>query len=181
MVHITNYANNTDYLYLFVGAVIIDVIVIFLTKYSGPAPTFKVEALDNWYNRFGTTAAAADILSAMIGIAAARYIFTTSGFNPNNLAMFALIIVLFQLFHDALFYLAVIVPLPRGHNQMIDIFKDYADENGGRILVADALILLGTLFFAMVLKSLPTHYTFFAGTVSLYPLCFILYTSRSTT
>ena len=181
MVHITNYANNTDYLYIFVGAVIIDVIVIFLTKYPGPAPTFKVEALDNWYNRFGGLAAAADILSAMIGIAAARYIFTTSGFNPNNLAMFALTIVLFQLFHDALFYLAVIVPLPRGHNQMIDIFKDYAEENGGKILVADALILLGTLFFAMVLKSLPTHFTFFTGILSLYTLCFILYTSLSTT
>jgi hypothetical protein len=64
---------------------------------------------------------------------------------------------------------------------MIDVFKDYADENGGRILVADALILLGTLFFAMVLKSLPTHFTFFAGILSLYTLCFILYTSRSTT
>jgi hypothetical protein len=181
MVHITNYANNTDYLYLFVGAVIIDVIVIFLTKYPGPSPVFKVKALDDWYNRFGATAAAADILSAMIGIAAARYIFTTSGFNPNNLAMFALTIVLFQLFHDALFYLAVIVPLPRGHNQMIDIFKDYAEENGGKILVADALILLGTLFFAMVLKSLPTHFTFFTGILSLYTLCFILYTSLSTT
>ncbi len=171
---ITNYRNTSDWYFIGVAAIVVDFAVILMTRYAGANPKFKVKALSEWYDRFGFVAALSDILSAMIGIGAARYIYTAAGFKGGFL--FVACIVLFQLFHDAFFYLAVIRPLPKGENQMIDVFKSYAAENGGKILVADALILLSTAGVASGLKGLPFHYTVATGLVATYALTYVLYT-----
>ena len=90
--------------------------------------------------------------------------------------MFVAVLILFQLFHDIFFFVGVIQPLPRGENTMIDVFKDYAIENGGKILVADAVLVLGTAAGATLLKNLPFHVTSFVGLVTAYALCFVTYT-----
>lgn len=171
---ITNYNNNSDWFYLVTGAIVVDFIVIVLAKYPGPDPYFKVKALNDWYQRFGALAAISDIGSALIGIAAARYIYTLAGLTGPLL--FTACIIAFQLFHDAFFYLAVILKLPKGENQMIDVFKSYAAENGSKILVADALILLGTAGIGSFLKALPAHFTVSTGLLSIYAMTYILYT-----
>jgi hypothetical protein len=148
--NITNYNQTGDWFYLVIAAIVVDFVVIVMSKYAGPRPFFKVAALNDWYTRFGALAAASDITSALI--------------------------VGFQLFHDAFFYLAVIKPLPTGENQMIDVFKAYAAENGAMILVADALILLSTAGLGSVLKGLPVHYTVSTAFVSIYAMTYILYT-----
>ena len=175
--NITNYNQNGDWFYLVIGAIVVDFIVIVLAKYPGPDPYFKVRALNEWYDRFGVLAAISDITSALIGFGAARYIYTWASFKGSLL--FAACIIAFQLFHDAFFYLAVILKLPKGENQMIDVFKSYAAENGSKILVADALILLGTAGIGSFLKSLPAHYTVSTGLLSIYAMTYILYTKRT--
>jgi len=171
---ITNYNQNGDWFYIVIAAIVVDFVVIVMSKYAGPRPFFKVGALNDWYTRFGALAAASDITSALIGIAAARYIYTAMGFK--GVAAFVACIIAFQLFHDAFFYLAIIRPLPTGENQMIDVFKAYAAENGALILVADALILLSTAGLGSVLKDLPVHYTVSTAFVSIYAMTYILYT-----
>jgi hypothetical protein len=177
LTNITNFNQNGDWFYLVIAAIVVDFIVIALAKYPGPQPYFKVTALNEWYQRFGVLAAISDITSALIGIAAARYIYTSVGFKGPLL--FVACIIAFQLFHDAFFYLAVILKLPTGENQMIDVFKSYAAENGSKILVADALILLGTAAIGSFLKSLPAHYTVSTGLLSIYAMTYILYTKRA--
>ena len=59
---------------------------------------------------------------------------------------------------------------------MIDVFKDYAAENGGKILAADALLMTGGVVGSMILKGLPTHINVMTLIITLYSLCFILYT-----
>jgi hypothetical protein len=172
--NITNYNQTGDWFYLVIAAIVVDFVVIVMSKYAGPRPFFKVAALNDWYTRFGALAAASDITSALIGIAAARYIYTALALT--GAAAFVACIVGFQLFHDAFFYLAVIKPLPTGENQMIDVFKAYAAENGAMILVADALILLSTAGLGSVLKGLPVHYTVSTAFVSIYAMTYILYT-----
>jgi hypothetical protein len=175
-----------DIFYIFVAALVVDFLTVIITKYPGPKPYFTVKALDDWYTRFGLTAVAADVLSVMIGVVMARYIFTAFGFSPSSILLFIAVLLIFQLCHDAFFFLAVIQPLKRGENTMIDVFKDYAIENGGKILVADALLVLGTAAGATLLKNLPFHLTATVGLVTAYALCFVTYTkatysSRSTT
>lgn len=179
MKSITNSNNVGDILYIFVAALIVDFLTVLITKYPGQAPYFTVKALDDWYTRFGLAAVAADVFSVMIGVVAARYIFTSLGFNPNSILLFIAVLLIFQLCHDAFFFLAVIQPMSRGENTMIDVFKDYATENTWKILVADAILVLGTAAGATLLKNLPFHVTPSVGLVTAYALCFVTYTKAA--
>jgi len=173
---LTNYNNIGDWFYLVTAVIIVDFIVIVLAKYPGKEPYFKVKALNTWYDRFGIFAVGSDVLSILIGICAARYIYTFFGFTQPF--MFIAILVLFQLFHDLLFYAAVIQPMPVGENAMIDVFKAYGEENGAKILVADGLMMVGSVAIGSVLKGLPNHVTVTSLLLTLYSLCYIVYTIR---
>lgn len=170
---ITNYNQTGDWFYIVIAAIVVDFIGIVMAKYN--IILNNQVALNEWYTRFGALAAVSDITSVLIGIAAARYIYTAMGFK--GVAAFVACIVGFQLFHDIFFYLAVIKPLPKGENDMIDVFKSYAAENGAMILVADAVILLATAGLGAVLKDLPVHYTVSTAFVTIYAMTYILYTN----
>jgi hypothetical protein len=174
---ITNYRMNGDWLFLTTAAMVVDYAVILMTRYPGPNPNFKVKALNEWYDRFGLVAAICDVGSALIGLGAARYIYTLAGFT--SVFMFLVSIVGFQLLHDALFYLLIIQPTAKGQNEMIDVFKAYAAENGAKILAADAAILLSSAGIASALKALPTHYTVSVAIVTMYAMTYIFYTKRA--
>jgi uncharacterized protein YacL len=171
---ISDASNINDLIFITTAAIIVDVVVIFLVKYAGDKPRFGVNALNDWYSRFGIFAVGADVLSLIIGVVAARYIYS-SFFTSWNPLMFILIVVLFQAFHDVFFYLSTVTRLPRGENEMIDVFQDYANENGAWILVADAAMMISTAVGAMVLTALPLHVTPSSLLITLYSLCFIMF------
>jgi uncharacterized protein YacL len=171
---ISDASNINDLIFITTAAIIVDVVVIFLVKYAGDKPRFGVNALNDWYNKFGIFAVGADVLSLIIGVVAARYIYSAL-FTSWNPLVFILIVVLFQLFHDVFFYLSTVRALPRGENAAIDVFQDYAKENGAWILVADAAMMISTTIGAMALKAMPSHYTFSGLFVTLYSLCYILF------
>ena len=177
LTNIANFNNNGDWLYLIVAVIVIDLVVILMARYPGPNPYFKVKALNDWYDRFGVVAVLGDLLSLLIGLGAARYIYTLAGLS--GALMFLAAILGFQLLHDILFYVGVIRQMPSGENQMIDVFKAYATENGAKILGADALMLVASAFVASGLKSLPVHYTVSTGVVATYIMTYTLYTKRA--
>lgn len=172
--NITNYKNIGDWFYLVTAALVVDFIVVLREKYPRKNPYINIKSLDDWYTKFGGLAVASDILATLIGIMVTRYIYTS--LKLNNPLYFLVILIAFQLFHDLLFYTAVIIPMPKGHNQMIDVFKTYAEENGSKILVVDAILMLSTLGIGSFLKMLPTHYTIATGFITLYSFTYILYT-----
>ena len=172
---ITNYKNIGDWFYLVPAVLVVDVIVIFLSKYPGNNPTFKVNSLNEWYTKFGLSAVASDVLSILLGLMVTRYIYTT--LNLKNPLLFLLILVLFQLAHDIFFYTQVILKLPKGHNQMIDVFKSYADENGAKVLVADAAMMVSSAVLASLLKSSQGHVTIATLLISLYSMTYLIYTT----
>jgi len=173
--NITNYKNIGDWFYLVPAVLVIDLIVIFLTKYPGMNPSFKVTSLNEWYTKFGISAVASDVLSILIGLMVTRYIYTTM--NLKNPLLFLLILVLFQVAHDIFFYTQVILKMPKGHNQMIDVFKSYADENGAKVLVADAIMMVSSAVLASALKSSEGHVTIATLLITLYSITYIIYTN----
>ena len=177
LTNITNYNQNSDWFFLITATIVVDYLVILMTRYPGPDPVFKVGALNEWYDRFGLVAAICDVGSLLIGLAAARYIYTLAGFS--GALMFLVCIVGFQLLHDVLFYLAVIQPAAHGQNKMIDVFKSYAAENGAKILVADAAMLIASAAVASVLKAVPFHYTASVALVTVYAMTYSLYQKRA--
>jgi hypothetical protein len=176
LANITNYKNIGDWFFLVTAALVIDLIVILLAKYPGQKTYFKINSLDDWYAKFGLAAVGADVLSLVLCIMFARYIF--AGLNLTNPMYFIPVLLLFQMVHDIFFYVAVITPIPEGHNKMIDVFKSYGKENGALILGADALMVLFSVLLGSILKSLPEHYTASTALITLYSICYIIYTRK---
>jgi len=159
---------------LITAVLVIDLIVIILTKYPGANPTFKVNSLNEWYTRFTSTAVASDVLSILLGIMVTRYIYTI--LHLKNPLLFFAILILFQVCHDILFYTQVIQKLPDGYNEMIDVFKGYAKENGAYILLADGMMMVSSVLLASLLKVSEDHVTTTTLMITLYSLTYIIYT-----
>lgn len=167
-----------DWAYILLAILIIDLIVLFLTKYY---PDLLGKQLNIWYEKFGFMAVVADVFIIAIGFALARYAykyFQAVEIDGFNLWLFLALLLGIQLLHDIFFYLFVIKPIPRGHNRMMDVFKDYAASGGGKILVADAAMMVGSALIAMVLKEAPAHLTAFVGLFAVYTLPYILETTN---
>jgi hypothetical protein len=159
-----------------IGAAIwVDFVVMLITK-LGPGQRVPflppAGALRLWYDKFGLAAVFADVLSAVLGVLIATFFFP----NAWGLGLvFAAILV--QLLHDVFFYFVVIRGLPQGQNQMIDVFKSYADEGGWTILLADALIMTGTVTIATFWDLLFSYrFIAFQTLLGMYSLIYITYT-----
>jgi hypothetical protein len=175
---ITDYTEMGDWTYILLAILIVDIVILFFTRYF---PDILGKSLNIWYEQFGLSAVISDVFIIAIGFALARYAYKyfeplkTEGFN---LGLFLGLLVAIQLVHDIFFYLCVIKPIPRGHNRMIDVFQDYAASGGGKILVADAAMVLASAILAMILKETPSHLVALTGLVSIYTLPYILETTN---
>jgi len=178
MVSITNYKATGDWFYILPAVALLELIVIFLCKYPMNPKSQFVAILNKWYDTFGPVAVLADIMSMSIGIAGPRYIFTALGFK--SILVFLALVVAFQLTHDIVFFFTVLQTLEPGHNKIIDMLRIYGTENGYKVLLGDALMMLGCVGFAYGLKSLPAHVTILVGLISVYALCYVIYTRDPT-
>jgi len=159
---------------LLVSILLLDVIVLFVTRYYiSPAHPLNV-----WYDRYGALAVAADVLSIAIGFAVARFLFHTF-FPTSGLLGFLLLLVGFQALHDIFFYVAVIQPIPKGVNGLMDIFKDYARFSGPLIIPGDSLLMLGSAAIFVGLSQLPLQGQIFASLITAYALPYILTTDAT--
>jgi hypothetical protein len=174
---ISEYEEILDWVYILIAAVIVEVIILFLVRYSS---TFFGKGINIWYNRFKINAVAADILSMMIGIGIARYIYTefiypSQDWNP---VYFTGTAVGFQILHDILFYFGVIRTIPEGYNGLIDVFKKYAEETSYFAILGDSALVIATCLLAMILKGTPSHINAIAGLGAAYTIPFILETKN---
>jgi len=175
--------NVSDFIYILLAVLFVDVVVIFLVRFY---PEIFGRSLNRWYDLFGLNAVLADVLVIVLGFVIARYIYTyliapkflNGEWSP---LVFTGTVVGTQLIHDILFYLCVILPLPRGQNLMMDIFKDYAAAAGGKILLGDALMMTGSTILAVVLKGFAADKVAFFGFLTAYALPYILYTRNQFT
>ena len=125
-------------------------------------------SLDTWYAQFGMVAVVSDCLVIVLGILLAQLLFA-----PTALIGLVLTSVGIQVVHDVLFYLFVILPIPEGHNSMIDLFKQYAIENSWKILPYDSFMIASTVLLASQLRG---KWTPFVGLLGVYALTYIIYT-----
>jgi hypothetical protein len=155
-----------DLLYISSAVVWIDFLVILISRFYP-----MTNALDIWYKQFQAVAVINDCLVIILGILLAQFI------NPRgDVHSLAVTSIIVQLIHDTLFYIGVIVPLPKGHNIMMDLFKKYANEGGYKILIADSAMIGGTVYLADYLTSIRKDYVIFIGLLGVYALTYIIYT-----
>lgn len=145
----------------------VDFVTIALHKIFGLG-----KSLDAWYSTFGIVAVISDCLVIVLGILIAQF------FVPSAPALtLAAVSIGVQLVHDYLFYLFVILPIPKGHNAMIDLFKSYAKENSWKILAADSAMIGSTVILADLLSEYSEKVVTFVGLLGAYALTYIIYTT----
>ena len=156
-----------NWLPLFTAVAWVDFAVIVLSKFIP-----LTSALNTWYKDFGLVAVGSDILIIVLGIALAQLVFPgLSGWALVSVA------VAIQLVHDVLFYILVIRGVPDGQNSIIDLFKRYAAEGSWKILLADAAMVVGSIFLMEALdNNLSDDQVGFLGVLATYSLLYILYT-----
>jgi len=170
--------SSIDYMSLVISALIIDFVVLCITRYSFGKP------VNNWYNKFGINAIIADIISICIGISIGFYLFWY--FEMKYFYQLVLLCLLIQIFHDILFYYLIIKPFPKGHNDVIDVFKDYSTSSGMifgpvDIIFFDSLmILLSLLLYCFIIKQ-SWDIKIFVLFLVLYSLTFIQFTRNKYT
>lgn len=153
-------------LHIATAVVIVDFVTLALHR------TFNFgRSLTKWYEQFGIVAVLSDCLVIILGILLAKFLVPDA-----DVYILTAVSVVVQLVHDYLFYIGVILPIPRGHNAMIDLFKDYANENSYKILLADSLMIGSSVVLADFLSGLRPKYVEFAGLLAAYALTFIIYT-----
>lgn len=128
-------------------------------------------SLDAWYAQFGIVAVLSDCLVIVLGILIAQFIVPGS-----STLVLALVSIVVQIVHDYLFYVFVILGVPKGQNSMIDLFKSYAKENSWKILVADSTMIGSTVILADLLSEYSDAVTSFIGLLGAYSLTYIIYT-----
>jgi hypothetical protein len=177
---IGDYKNMKDLLYIFLAVLAVDVLVIFMTRFF---PEIFGQYLNRWYDMFSLNAVIADVGIIFIGFLLARYIYT--GYVKDKFAegkwsplLFTGTLVGTQLVHDLAFYFGIIKQVPRGHNVMMDVFKDYAESGGAKILFGDALMCIASVAGAVILKQQPMHAVAAFGSLVAYALPYILYTKN---
>ena len=129
------------------------------------------KSLDKWYASFGIVAVISDCLVIVLGILLAQFLVPTAG-----VGLLALVSIGIQIVHDYLFYLLVILRVPRGQNSMIDLFKEYATENSWKILMADSIMIGSTVVLADWMTDIRSDIVSFVGLLGVYALTYIIYT-----
>lgn len=168
------YLNSvSDIVKLFFAVLSLDTSVLFLNRYIDVGG----KSLNKWYDKFGLVAVLSDVTIIVIGFLIANYIYPFI-FGTYSLFLFLGVVVAVQAIHDVLFYFFVIKPFPKGHNQLMDVFKEYAAENGGKIIVGDAGLMLGSAAFMEIYKRLSPMNASALAVFTTYCLTYILYTRR---
>jgi hypothetical protein len=168
------YINSvSDVVKLFFAVLSLDTSVLFLCRH------FDVggRSLNKWYDKFGLVAVLSDVSVIVIGFLIANFIYPLM-FTSYSLLPFLGVVVGVQAIHDILFYLFVIKPFPKGENQLMDVFKEYAIENGSKIIVGDAGLMLGSAAFMEIYKRLSPINASSLAVFTIYCLTYILYTRR---
>jgi hypothetical protein len=151
--------------------------VIMLTIFRLTKSELAGKDINEWYDVYGLDAILLDTLIVIIGfiVVSALYPFI---FSDWNIVYFLILTLVVQIAHDYLFWRYVIVPIPQGHNQVIDTLKVYADNVKGGAIIGDSIMyILGVPIASLLLGSgLSASKLSIVGILSLYPIMYLLYT-----
>ena len=150
---------------LLTAALVVEFWVIYIFKHLGTGKSIK-----KWYDKFGAIAVVSDVTSVMIGIMIAQ--FFVPGSTGLKLAMYSVFV---QIIHDILYYVFIVLPIPRGTNAVIDLMKEYGKEVSWGPIVADAGIMISTVGVYTALKDQSSETMMFIALVALYAITYVVY------
>ena len=164
---------NGDYLSLFNAALLAEIIIIFLLYYTNIFGNPKT--LKKWYEKYKLSAVIADVFILMIGLIIGKYIWANLNIEYNFIK-FLLLILVIQIIHDILFYILFYCIISKGKNDMIDLFKDYAEEVSYKAILGDSFMIVITVIFFYFFLKLEFNHNIELCVLLMYLLPYILHT-----
>jgi len=168
--NISNFSNIRDYLPIANGALLVELIVLFLTLSRKPSAKSYLQL---WYKKYRLSAVIADVFVVILGIVITRFLYPFF-FTEFSIWKFVGLLVLVQIIHDCLFYW-VFSTIPRGKNYMLDVFKDYAKGAGITAILGDNLIVIFSALFASMLANYSTNANIIVMLFVVYFIPYFLY------
>lgn len=128
------------------------------------------KTLREWYKDFQLGAVLMDVMSA------SACILIVSLWIPLQRSLFSIgrfcsAAIGFQLLHDVILYEAS----KNSSSRILTLFRKYGEENGFRVLLADASIIVSTVLLSLVLQSIPYTTLLVLLVTALYILPYLLY------
>ena len=161
--------NNTNYLPLLNGVLITDLIVILLLN----TRILRSKVLNQWYLKYNLSAVMSDVFIILLAFIVTRYIYYYV-FESYSLFKFIILAVAVQICHDILFYI-LFSNIPRGVNQMMDTFKDYANELSYKAILGDSTMMIVSAFISAYLYKQNKNTNIIVLILSLYVLPYLLF------
>lgn len=166
---ISQFSKTSDYLSIFTGTLIADLVIIFIFSYT----MFQSNMLMVWYEKYGLSAVIADVFIIVIGFILARLLYPRF-FKKWNFWKFVGLLLVIQIIHDLLFA-TFFTSVPRKMNRMLDVFKDYAKENSFKAILGDSVVTFLAALFASLLAGTSFHTQVITLILSIYLLPYLLY------
>ena len=172
---IRNPFDTNLYLPILTASSIVDTAGLFVWRYT----SLPDAPINKWYDKFGLSAYTADVLSIALGVVLTQLLTSWIG-GAWSPAFFCAMSVVVQMAHD-LFFGNVVVPLiPKGHNTIMDLMKEYVKiKNPGGILIVDAIYMILASLLTMMFASMNPFYSWFSLLWCLYITMYVLYTRPS--
>lgn len=152
---------------ILIGALVVEAIMSIVLVWIPIGP-----AMTSWYRELGLGAIAMDVVSMSVGTwIGVRLAALVAG---SNIVAQLLGAILVQVTHDAIFGMLLLPRLPP--SRPVNLFRAYAEEKQGRILLDDAILMACTVLCArgiQFVRSRDVHAV--VGAISLYvPLLLLL-------
>ena len=168
-----NYNDSSEYLPIFTSNLYADLLIILITFTGilGSGKSWKV--LTKWYKKYRLSAMLADVLIGVIYLLIARYIVFALKLKVD-LFQFGVLSVLVQILFDFLFYLFFTM-IPKGSNNMLDLFKDWSKYAKADALWGDSVLVLMGVVLSSFLKEQSFNTNMFLLILGGYLVPYIIY------
>ena len=168
-----NYNNNFEYLPIFTSNLYADLLIVFIT-FTGLLGKHKSwNILSKWYKKYRLSAMIADTLIGVIYLLIARYFIFSTNLKPS-LFEFGIIAVIIQIIFDFFFYLLFSF-IPKGANNMLDLFKEWAKYAKLDALWGDSILVIIGVIISALLNNLSFDQNIFILILSIYLIPYFIY------
>ncbi len=168
-----NVKDKFEYVPILTANIFADLLIIWITfsKVLGGGKSWQI--LTKWYKKYRLSAMMADILIGVIYLLIARQVIDYMNMDIS-LFGFGVLAVIIQIVCDMFFYLVFTI-IPKNHNDMLDLFKDWAAYAKLDALWGDSILVLVGVVLSSYLNTLSFDTNIFILIFSMYIIPYIIY------
>lgn len=168
-----NLKDKFEYVPILTANIFADLLIIWITfsKVLGGGKSWQI--LTKWYKKYRLSAMMADILIGVIYLLIARQVVDYMNMDIS-LFGFGVLAVIIQIVCDMFFYLVFTI-IPKNHNDMLDLFKDWAAYAKLDALWGDSILVLVGVVLSSYLNTFSFDTNIFMLIFSMYLIPYFIY------